>query len=76
MTTYDAVISDTARAVNTIRASHVAGEISDAECKELIKDVFDSARVDELTSDLNLRSEIYTGLKNLYIATKMILPFI
>jgi len=76
MTTYDTVISDTARAINTIRTSHAAGEISDAECKELIKDVFDAAHVIDLTSDLNLRSEIYTGLKNLYIATKMILPFI
>ena len=72
----DAILLNAAKAVNSIRFAHEAGEISDAECKELMKDVFDVRHIDTLTSDLNTRSEIYTGLKNLYIATKMILPFI
>lgn len=76
MSIVDDTVSKAAATVNTIRASFQAGEISEAECKELVQDVFDVKHIEELTSDLNLRSEIYTGMKNLYQLTKMVLPFI
>lgn len=76
MNIVDDTVSKAAATVNNIRASFQAREISEAECKELIQDVFDVKHIEQLTADLNLRSEIYTGLKNLYQLTKMVLPFI
>lgn len=76
MSLVEDTVSQAAATVNNIRASYQAGKISEVECRELIQDVFDVRRIEELTSDLNVRAEIYTGLKNLYQLTKMILPFI
>lgn len=68
--------AETAAAVRTIVAAYDAGEISERECKELMQDMFDARRIEELTDDLNLRSDIYNSMKKLYTATKLILPFI
>lgn len=67
---------ESAAAVKTIMDAFKAGEITEQECKELVKDVFDVKRIEEFTDDLNLRTDIYNSLKTLYTATKLILPFI
>lgn len=74
--TVSKVLEDASAAIDTIRRSYQAKEITEEECKELIQDVLDVKRVDELTDDLNLRSDIYKSLKTLYQVTKAVLPFI
>lgn len=74
--TVSKVLEDASAVIDTIRRSYQAKEITEEECKELIQDVLDVKRVDELTDDLNLRSDIYKSLKTLYQVTKAVLPFI
>lgn len=70
------VLDKAQTAISAIRRAYDAKEISETECKELIQDVFDVKHVADLTSDLNLRSDIYKALATLYQITKAVLPFI
>lgn len=70
------VLEDAASAIATIRRAYEAKEITEEECRELIQDVLDVKHIEELTDDLNLRSDIIKSIKTLYLVTKAVLPFI